>query len=117
MSVFGIKFPSFEKASHRTPIRRALSAFASPNAAIFRRSLFPAKRFFIARRVPLTLDLAGLSENRFPAIAVSANALRQEIVRAVPQASTNGDGDWAASADIVSELSRSAELRQPPDAE
>jgi hypothetical protein len=74
MSVFGIKFPSFEKASHRTPIRRALSAFASPNAAIFRRSLFPAKRFFIARRVPLTLDLAGLSENQFPAIAVSANA-------------------------------------------
>jgi hypothetical protein len=50
MSVFSIKFPSFEKASHRTPIRRALSAYAFPNAAIFRRSLFPAKRFFHARR-------------------------------------------------------------------
>ena len=37
MSAFSIKFPSFEKASHRTPIRRALSAFAFPNAAIFRR--------------------------------------------------------------------------------
>jgi hypothetical protein len=49
MSVLSIKFPSFEKASHRTPIRRALSAFAFPNAAIFRRSLFPAKRFFRAR--------------------------------------------------------------------
>jgi hypothetical protein len=39
ISVFSIEFPSFEKASHRTPIRRALSAFAFPNAAIFRRSL------------------------------------------------------------------------------
>lgn len=44
MSVFSIKFPSFEKASHRTPIRRALSAFAVPNVAILRRSLFRAGR-------------------------------------------------------------------------
>jgi hypothetical protein len=50
MSAFSIKFPSFEKASHRTPIRRALSAIAFPNAAIFRRSLFPAKRFFQGAR-------------------------------------------------------------------
>jgi hypothetical protein len=49
MSVFSIKFPSFEKASHRTPIRRALSAFAFPNAAIFRRSFFAAEGFFTAR--------------------------------------------------------------------
>jgi hypothetical protein len=45
MSVFSIEFPSFEKASHRTPIRRALSAFAFPNAAIFRRSHFRPSDF------------------------------------------------------------------------
>jgi hypothetical protein len=50
MSVLSIKLSSFEKASHRTPIRRAFSAFAFANAAIFRRSLFPVKRFLQGAR-------------------------------------------------------------------
>jgi hypothetical protein len=54
------------------------------------------------------LDLAGLSENRFSAIAVSANAKLLSL-----RHQTNGDGGWAASADIVLELSRLHQDAQP----